>query len=95
MRRLLSTIAGCLLSLTVSLCAQQQKALTDAQMDGFSGPVKSVVTSSARLPVEWQQPGGPSLVWLIPCRDCDYAPDGSKIRAGQVENGRFHLREIS
>jgi hypothetical protein len=68
----------------------QQEPVTDAQRDGFLGPVKSVSTTVSNLGVKWQQPGGPTLVMPIWCRDCEYDPDGAKTKSGQVtSDGRF------
>ena len=68
----------------------QEPSRTDAQTDGFAGPVKSVSTGVMSAGVKWQQPNGPTLVIPISCQDCRYDPDGTKTKSGQVINGGFH-----
>jgi len=78
-----------LLALT-PLTFSQTQLKTDAQMDGLSGPVESVSSTVTQAPnVKWQQPGGPTLVAPIWCRDCEYDPDGSKTKSGQMVEGKF------
>lgn len=65
------------------------QAKTDAQMDGFAGSIRSVASAAATYGVRWQQPGGPTLVVPMWCRDCEYAPDGTKTKSGQMVDGKF------
>ena len=84
--------AWCVFVLLVvsAFCASAQESnRTDAQLDGFAGPVKSVSSNILRSSVKWQQPGGPILVTPIWCRDCKYDPDGTKTKSGSVVDGRF------
>lgn len=74
-------------------CAQAQSK-TDAQVDGLSGPVKSVSSHSTYSDVKWQQPQGPTLVAPAWCRDCEYDQDGSKTKSGQVVDGKFYGERI-
>ena len=68
----------------------QQKEKTDAEGDGFQGPVRSVSTLVERAKVKWQEPGGPTLVMPIYCEVCEYDPDGTRTRKGQItEEGKF------
>lgn len=67
----------------------QAPTQTDSQSDDLNGPVKSVSTKSERSNVNWQQPGGPTLLFAIRCRDCDYDRDGSRTKEGQVVDGTF------
>jgi len=69
---------------------QAQPNRTDAQRDDLAGPVQSVSTNVDSSGVRWQQPGGALLLVPIWCRDCDYDPDGSKTRSGQIMDGKFH-----
>ena len=69
-------------------CAEGQQK-TDAETDGFAGPVKSVATSVTIAGAKWQQPDAPWLVMPILCRDCSYDPDGSKTLSGQMVDGKF------
>jgi len=62
---------------------------TDAQGDDLAGPVKSISSNVVRSSVRWQQPGGPTLLIPIWCRDCDYDRDGSRTKSGQVVEGKF------
>ena len=78
-----------LLVVTASLSFARAQSKTDAQMDGFSGPVKSVSSAVAQTSLKWQQPDGPTLVAPIWCRDCEYDPDGAKTKSGQIVEGKF------
>src|SRR5579872_6997188 len=84
--RRLSAIAT---SILLCLAVTQAQKRTDAETDGFSGPIKSVSTSATRVQVQWQQPGGPTLVPPIWCDDCEYDADGFKTMSGQVVDGKF------
>jgi len=70
------------------------QAKTDAQMDGFSGPVRSVSSAVTRTSVKWQQPSGPTLVSPLWCKDCEYDPDGSKTKSGDLMEGKFYGETI-
>jgi len=72
-----------------SAASAQQQPSTDAEKDGFAGPVKSVSTIATHPGVKWQQPGGPTLVMPIWCYECEYDSDGTKTKSGQVTNGDF------
>jgi hypothetical protein len=67
----------------------QAPTQTDAQSDDLTGPVKSVSTTSARSSVNWQQPGGPTLLIPIRCMDCEYDGDGSRTKSGAIVDGKF------
>jgi hypothetical protein len=67
----------------------QAESKTDAQLDGLAGPVKSVSSGITSSGVRWEQPGGPGLVAPIWCRDCEYDPDGTKTKSGQMAEGKF------
>lgn len=58
-------------------------------MDGLAGPVKFVSSAITQSSVKWSQPGGPTLVTPIWCRDCEYEPDGTKTKSGQMVEGKF------
>jgi hypothetical protein len=60
----------------------QQRAQSNAETDGFKGPIKSVNTSVISNGVNWSQPDGPSMVLALWCRDCEYAADGTRTRSG-------------
>lgn len=79
------------LSFLVVACvaSAQVESKTDAQMDGLAGPVKSVSSAITRSGVKWQQPGGPTLVAPIWCKDCEYDPDGTKTKSGELVEGKF------
>lgn len=73
----------------------QAQNKSDVQLDSFAGPVRSVSTTVTQASdVKWQQPSGPTLVDPIWCRDCEYDPDGSKIKSGQVMDGKFYGERI-
>ncbi|MFP5235270.1 MAG: hypothetical protein ACLGSD_05165 [Acidobacteriota bacterium] len=66
------------------------KHKTEAQADGFEGPVKSVSTTVKGTRVRWTQPAGPSLILPLYCVDCEYDRDGNRTRSGQLlPDGRF------
>jgi hypothetical protein len=71
-----------------NLCAAQTR--TDAQIDGLGGPVKSVVSATFQRDVPWHQPNGTALIWPISCQECDYDPDGARVRSGQRNDDGFH-----
>jgi hypothetical protein len=79
-------LSAVFVTFVVSLQGQSQ---TDAQADGLAGPVKSVSTTITQSAVKWQQPGGPTMVEPIRCRDCEYDPDGAKTKFGQLVEGKF------
>jgi hypothetical protein len=83
------------LLLVASAASAQEKHHTNAQLDGFLGPVKSVSTVETVAHVKWQQPSGPTLVWPVSCWDCTYVSDGSKTRSGQTVNGSFRGQFIT
>lgn len=62
---------------------------TDAQNDGFAGPVKSVSTSAVASGLKWQQSAGVAWVEPIFCFDCEYDFDGTKIKSGQTVDSGF------
>ena len=62
---------------------------SEAQKDGLAGRVKSVATIVDRSKIEWQQRGGPTLVFPLVCRDCEYSPEGYRTRSGQIADGKF------
>lgn len=72
----------------------QAQNKTDVQLDGLSGPVRSVSSTVTQPDVQWQQPAGPTLVAPILCRDCEYGHDGSKTKSGQVMDGNFYGERI-
>jgi hypothetical protein len=69
------------------VCAQQAKE-TNATQDYLLGQVKSIRTTTNRSAVQFVQPGGPTLYWPITCYDCDYEPDGTRIRQAQTVDGK-------
>ncbi len=71
------------------LAVAQKEIQTEAQQDGFAGRVKSVATIVERPRVEWQQPGGPTLVFPVMCHDCEYSPEGYRTRSGDMAEGKF------
>jgi hypothetical protein len=56
---------------------------TDARSDGLNGPIKSVISTTFLHDIPWRQADGPSLVWPISCLECEYDPDGARVRSGQ------------
>ena len=77
-------------SLVASVCAAQQESKSQAQLDGLTGPVKSVTTlRETPSGVKWQQPAGPTLVIPVWCHVCDYDQDGYRTRSGDVVDGKF------
>lgn len=61
------------------------QAKTDVQLDGLSGPVKSVSSAAVEAAgVKLAAGPGPTMIAPIWCHDCEYDPDGSKTKSGQV-----------
>jgi hypothetical protein len=69
--------------LMIGTCSGQDIARTDAQTDGFNGPVKSVLSTTIRHDIHWSQPDGLALIWPVGCPECYYDPDGARVRTGQ------------
>jgi hypothetical protein len=67
----------------------QQKKLTDAEIDGLVGPVKWVSTLARRTDVNFQQPGGPTLVIPLWCVQCEFDNQGNETKSGQTVDGTF------
>src|SRR5258708_23340703 len=88
MRSLRYCFASTLLIL-VLIAPVQGQSKTDAEMDGLAGPVQSVSSAITQSGVKWQQPDGPTLVLPIWCKDCEYGPDGTKTKSGQLVEGKF------
>jgi hypothetical protein len=86
MRSRRCSLALLVVVVTFIVSAQSQ---TDAQMDGLDGPVKSVSSAVTRSDAKWQQPSGPLMVAPIWCRDCEYDPDGTRTKSGQLVEGKF------
>ena len=72
----------------------QHLDLTDARRMDFAGPVKSVSTTTSNNVVRWQQPGGPTLVFPIYCRECEFDSSGNQTKVGQIINGSFQGETI-
>jgi len=71
------------------LVVAQERIQTEAQQDGLAGRVKSVATIVERRNIEWQQPGGPTLLFPVMCHDCEYSPEGYRTRSGEMVEGKF------
>jgi hypothetical protein len=93
MRSLWRVSSLCFLLAAVAAWGQEQKR-TDTEIDGFAGPVQSVATSTTMSGAKWRQPGGPTVLIPIWCHDCEYDSYGSRIRSGQVMDGKFLGEEI-
>jgi hypothetical protein len=78
-----------LVFLAAGLSIAQNKPHTDAQDDLLAGPVRSVMTIVRNYDVHWRQPNGPALVWPVFCRVCDYDPDGTRTKAGEMGQDGF------
>jgi len=68
----------------------QQRPQTNAEVDGFKGPIKSVTSTVISGGKQWTQPDGPTMVPPLWCWDCEYAPEGTRTKSGQTVNGVFH-----
>ncbi len=67
---------------------------SQASLDGFVGPVRSVASGSVNMHIHWTQPGGPTLVTPLRCRDCEYDRDGTRTKFGQTVEGKFFGQNI-
>ena len=84
-----------ILMLPALTATAQTEHKTQAQIDQFNGPVHSVSTQIVMTPIKWTQPGGPSLVMPVGCRDCEYDSEGNRIRSGQKQpDGTFFGENI-
>jgi len=70
-------------------CLPQKTLQTEAEKDGFAGPVKAVSTVVTSFQVQWQQPDGPTLALPVFCHVCEYDPDGTRTRNGQTTDTGF------
>src|SRR5579863_1999841 len=77
------------------LALAQKEMRTEAQQDGFAGRVKSVATIAEMTNVQWRQPDGPTLVFPVFCRDCEYSPDGYRTKSGQILQGKFRGENLT
>lgn len=77
-----------ILLLGLSLDASEPK-YTDAQTDGFLGPVRSVSTREERARIEWHQPDGPTVALPAGCAECEYDLEGNLIKTGQIIDGEW------
>jgi hypothetical protein len=57
--------------------------VTDAEMNGFKGAVKSVTTKVEVVNPQPPQPDGPAIVYPSGCEVCEYDQDGNVLRQGQ------------
>ncbi len=79
-----------LLILPALLASAQTERKTQAQSDQLNGPVHSVTTQVVMVPIKWSQPAGPSLIYPIFYRECEYDSEGNRIRYGQKQpDGSF------
>jgi hypothetical protein len=78
MRYLRLSVVLMIVPAIAALAASKPK--TEAQTDGFEGPVKSVSTTVQSGHVNWMQPAGPSLAIPVFCMDCEYDADGNRTR---------------
>jgi hypothetical protein len=74
--------------LSVPALAQNQTS-RDTERLGLAGPVKSVSATATTTDVRWQQPGGPTTILPIWCRECEFDRDGNQTKSGQIFNGNF------
>jgi hypothetical protein len=85
---ILVSAALAILLLGPSLDASEPKH-TEAQNDGFVGPIKSVSTRQERAQIEWQQPNGPTIALPVSCWECEYDLMGYRIKSGQIADGEW------
>jgi len=75
---------------TVLPVSSADKKSNDRQIDGFSGPVKSVSTRLDKKAAEFREPDGPTVILPAGCEECDYDQDGNRIRLGQMDGTNFY-----
>jgi len=76
--------------LTVQDISASHPKLTDAELDGLRGAVKSVTTNVERF--EGRDPDAPNhlvITYPVWCEVCEYDEEGNSIKRGQVVEGRF------
>jgi hypothetical protein len=81
MRR--SVLCVILALLTALPLLASHKRLTDAEMDGFNGAVKSVSTKAKIASPMPHQPDGPAIIYPFSCEICEYDQDGNVVARGQ------------
>jgi hypothetical protein len=69
------------------------KKSNDRQIDGFSGPVKTVSTRVERNPVELQEADGAAVILPAGCEECGYDRDGNRIRFGPGQDQIQFVRD--
>lgn len=82
--------ASVLFFLFASAISLAQEPRTQAAMDEFAGPIRSVSSASVYTNLQWIQPSGPTLVAPLWCRDCEYDRTGTRTKAGEIQEGKFH-----
>ena len=65
------------------------KKWTQAENMGFAGPIKSVSTTRQTYMQEPAQPDGPTIIYSLPCGECEFDRDGNEVRSGWMDNGHF------
>jgi hypothetical protein len=82
MKTVPASAAVATLLLGLSLDASEPK-YTDARSDGLFGPIRSVSTREERPQIEWHQPNGPTVALPAGCLECEYDPEGNRIKRGR------------
>lgn len=88
MRASLPRAGLAILLVLLPVCASEPKN-TDARSDGLFGPIRSVSTREERPQLDWHQPDGPAVALPVSCSECEYDPEGNRIKTGQLIDGEF------
>jgi hypothetical protein len=71
-----------------------QQKLTDRERMELAGPVKSLVTTTTQSEFVWHQPSGPSTLFPVMCRECEFDVEGNQTKDGQSLDGVFRGERI-
>jgi hypothetical protein len=72
----------------ISLSASETKR-TDARIDGFVGPIRSVSATEEKTQLDWHPANAAVLPGGLWCHECEYDREGNRIRFGQLVEGEF------
>jgi hypothetical protein len=84
----LTSAALAVLLLATCLDASEPKS-TDARTDGLIGPVRSVSARQELQQVDWGQNDAKAGLIGVSCYECEYDPEGNRIKSGGILDGEF------
>lgn len=88
MRLSIPYVGLAILFAAISLSASEPKR-TDASIDGFVGPIRSVSATEEKTQLDWHPANPPVVLGGLSCYECAYDRQGNRIRYGQLVDGEF------